>query len=411
MSIRLAYLNSRYPSLSHTFIEREVRAVRARGIEVHTFTANAPDAQDALGDRHAAEARETFVLKTAMRELLRDQVRAIARWPGGYLRALGECQRLFGVGARARATTAGYLMEAARLALEMDARGLSHVHVHMANNGAAIALLACTINPELSYSLTVHGPAEFFDVHRLNLAEKVRRAVFVRCISEFCRSQVMAWSDPGRWDHLHIVHCAVDPEALRPGPARDADGSLRLLSVGRLDAVKGFPVLLDALAQVRREGVDATLEIVGAGALDQSLKARSRELGLEAWIAFTGAVSQEDMPGVFERNDAFVLASFMEGVPVVLMEAMAKGLPVIATRVAGVPELVRDGRTGFLVPPGSVSALAQAIVGLARGRRELDGLRAAAREVVVREFSVQVQGPQMEALFRRYLAHAGAPSS
>lgn len=403
MTIRLAYLNSRYPSLSHTFIEREIRAVRARGIEVHTFSANAPGAQDVLGERHAAEARETVVLKAGTRELLRDQLRAAGRWPGGYLRALGESQRLFDVGFRARATSLGYLAEASRLALEMDARGLRHVHVHMANNGAAIALLACTIDPRLSYSLTVHGPAEFFDVHRLNLREKVRRAVFVRCISQFCRSQVMAWSDPGRWDRFHIVHCAVDTDALALAPTPSVQGPLRLLSVGRLDAVKGFPILLEALGQARRAGVDAVLEVVGAGPLDQALKTRASELGLRPWVTFTGAVSQEGMPAVFERNDAFVLASFMEGVPVVLMEAMAKGLPVIATRVAGVSELVRDGETGFVLPPGSVDHLAEAIGELSRRREQLDAMRAAARRIVVEEFSVRVQGPQMEALFKQYL--------
>lgn len=224
MPRRIAYLNTQYPSLSHTFIEREIRAVRACGIQVDTFTINPPRPQDVLGDRHAEEAKNTYILKPAITTLLWSQFRGKLRWPINYFRAFLESQRLFPTGIKNRLTSVGYLWEAARLALELDKRGIRHIHCHMANNGAAVALLACIIDPRLTYSLSIHGSAEFFDVFQLNLKAKTERATFVRCISNFCKAQIMAWSDPSAWDRFHVVHCAVDPDVLTPLPSRKGPG-------------------------------------------------------------------------------------------------------------------------------------------------------------------------------------------
>ncbi len=406
MPLRIAYLNTQYPSLSHTFIEREIRAVRARGIEVHTFSINNPRPQDVLGERHAEEAKHTYTLKPSLLKLLLSVPGAKLRWPIGYLRALRASQTLFPPGIKSRLTSLGYLFEAARLVLELNRRNLRHIHVHMANNGAAVALLACIIDPRLSYSLSIHGSAEFFDVHRLNLREKTQRATFVRCISNFCKAQVMAWSNPGTWDRFHVVHCAVDPDVLTPLPSRKELGegsSLRLITVGRLDPIKGYPLLLDALTKVVKTNANVHLTMVGSGPLEQLLKDKVTSLSLSNSVSMPGAISAEKLPDVLNDHDCLIVSSFMEGVPVVLMEAMSKGMLVISTAVGGVPELVTHNQNGLIITPGSVDSLANAILDLAHRREPLDAMRAAARDTIVREFNVHHQGEQMQALFEKYV--------
>jgi glycosyltransferase involved in cell wall biosynthesis len=212
----------------------------------------------------------------------------------------------------------------------------------------------------------------------------------------------MTWSDPKVWPNFSIVHCGVDPSALAPAPPRP-DAPLRLLTVGRLEPIKGYPLLLDALARLKREGVRFTLEMVGSGKMDADLRARAAALDLADRVTFTGPVSQEDMPKVFDRADAMIVSSFMEGVPVVLMEAMAKELVVISTAVGGVPELVDHGVSGLIVPPGSVDALASAIRTLATDLPRLGSMRRAAREKILREFTVEHVADQMAELFRAHL--------
>ena len=155
---------------------------------------------------------------------------------------------------------------------------ITAVHNQLAVNQWYVEhLKRCTQEP---YELIIidnastDGSAEFFDVHRLNLREKTQRATFVRCISNFCKAQVMAWSNPGTWDRFHVVHCAVDPDVLTPLPSRKELGegsSLRLITVGRLDPIKGYPLLLDALTKVVKTNANVHLTMVGSGPLEQLL--------------------------------------------------------------------------------------------------------------------------------------------
>ncbi|HTF91353.1 MAG TPA: glycosyltransferase family 4 protein [Planctomycetota bacterium] len=409
--LRVAYLNSQYPSISHTFIEREVRELRARGLVIDTFSINPPRTQDRLGDRHAAEAVKTFTLKVPLLSLIAAQVPALFRWRFGYLRAIAESQRLFSPGLAQRARSLAYVFEAARLARELDARGLRHVHVHMANNGAAVALLACTLDPRLTYSLSIHGSAEFFDVHRLNLKAKCERALFVRCISSFCKAQIMAWTDPAVWERFHVVHCAVDPDELKPSLAPSAPSqALRLLTVGRLEPIKGYPLLLEAVAKLAGAGVDVRLEMIGDGTLHARLREQIARLGLDGIVTMSGALSAEELPEAYDRSEVLVVSSFMEGVPVVLMEAMAKGLIVVSTAVGGVTELVAHGVNGLVVTAGSVESLVEVLADLAQQRHRREAMGAAAREVIVREFSIRHLGSGMQALFERTLSAKGTGS-
>jgi colanic acid/amylovoran biosynthesis glycosyltransferase len=403
--IRVAYLNTEYPSLSHTFIEREIRVVREQGVEVHPFSIRRAGKHARLSQAHLAAANETQPILGSPWALIRDAAAAIVLHPIGCLRAAAASQRLACPGLRTRVKHLAYTLEAMRLTRLLERRGLKHIHVHMANNGAAVAQLATKVDPSLSYSLSIHGSAEFFHVDSWALKAKAQGAVFVRCISDFCRAQVMAWTDPSAWQRMHVVRCGVDPARYRRTGGEPAPG-LRLLTVGRLHPIKGYPLLLEACAELSARGVDWSLDMVGDGPMRAELEALARRLGISSRITFSGAVGQDKIREHYERATVMVVSSFMEGVPVVLMEAMAMEMPVLATAVGGIPELIAPGKNGELVTPGSVPALVDGLLRLASRNGELKAMGAAARRTVLDDYNIRTGGREMGGLFRRYLPEA-----
>lgn len=402
MTPRVAYLNTQYPKISHTFIEREIQAVRAQGIEVRTFTIRPPGPSDLLSEAHRTESDRTTCLLDGHARLLARSLVVAATNPLGWLRGLLASQRLSPAGVVPRLMHLAYFLEATRLALELRRGRITHLHVHMANNGAAVALLACEVDRRLSYSMTIHGSAEFFDVHRLSLRAKASRAVFVRCISDFCRAQVMAWTSPEDWPRFHVIHCGLDLSRFHPAPRAESSGPLRLLTIGRLESVKGYPMLLEAIGQAREAGHEVTLEMVGDGPMRGVVERRIEELGLGRAVHLAGAIGQDSIQERIEAADALVVSSFMEGIPVVLMEAMAKGRPVISTSVGGVPELVEDGVSGILCRTGSPRELADAIARLAGARARFAEMGRAGRARIEREFDITDTGRRLAALLRRH---------
>jgi glycosyltransferase involved in cell wall biosynthesis len=381
----IAYLTGEYPRATDTFIQREVAALRALGFEVETCTIRRTGPEHLTGPEQRQEAGTTFhVLETVRRPLasLRAHGRAL-RKPGLYLRTLGLAWRTAPRGLRGRLYNLIYFAEAVVLAARMQDRGVVHLHNHIAKASCTVAMLASALSG-IPYSFTLHGPDIFFEPHHWRLDEKIARAAFVACISNFCRSQAMLFSDPEHWDKLHIVHCGVDPARYEAAGER-AGG--HLLFVGRLAAVKGVPVLIEALAAVRPLRPGLRLTLIGDGPDRRMLEALAREAGIGDAVEFVGYRSQAEVAATLATVDALVLPSFAEGLPVVLMEAMAAGVPVIATRVAGVPELVREGVHGLLVPPGDTGALAQAVLDLTGDPAKARRMGEAGREVVRREFN------------------------
>jgi colanic acid/amylovoran biosynthesis glycosyltransferase len=400
--LRVAYLNTQYPSLSHTFIEREVRAVRSLGVHVDTFSVRPPGRHARLGTANEQAARETYFLLDGFWRFVGCVLAAVFMSPLGFVRALAASQVLSPPGIRARVYHLIYACEGMRLGRELRRRKLNHVHVHMANNGAAVALLACRYRPSISYSLSIHGSAEFHHVDSWRLPHKIAGATFVRCISFYCRAQLMALTDTSLWEKYHIVHCGIDPDVFVPRPPRQP-GHLSLLAVGRLQPVKGYHVLIDAMAALRNEGTGVVLEIVGDGPERGVLEERVKTLGLGGCVEFCGAVSQDRIGENYDRADALIISSFMEGVPVVLMEAGAKELAVIATRVGGIPELVVNGESGVLAHAGSAEELVKAIRVLAADPERCRDFGARGRERVLAEYTVGKVGEGMRNLFTRYL--------
>ncbi len=397
----VAYLVSAYPAVSHTFIRREIAALRARGMSVSTFSIRrAPDDQVLSADDVAEAARTFAVLPVHLSRLIVSHAIAVTRRPGSYVATLRRALGMSAGGARADLWQLFYFVEAIVVWHEVRRRGIRHIHAHFANVACSVALLAAEFGaPDgFAWSFTMHGPTEFDDVTAYALAEKVRSAAFVACISDFCRSQLMKIADPEDWDKLSIVRCGL-PIGEPVAPAARDDGALRVLCVGRLVPEKGQLILARAVATLRDRGIDAHVTFVGDGPALGRLRAEITTLGLGDAAVTTGALGSDPVAELYRRADVFCLPSFAEGVPVVLMEAMAAGLPVLSTRIAGIGELVQDGVNGTLVAPGRPEPIAEALAGLAEDPERAQRWGAAGRERVARAFDVATAARLLEELF------------
>jgi glycosyltransferase involved in cell wall biosynthesis len=399
--LRIAVFTNAYPTISHTFIRNEIVALERQGIEVTRITIRAGPA-GVVEEADRLEAARTLALMAGGGLRLAGSVAArFLKAPGRFLSALrltlSEPQRAAG-----RWRSLAYFVQACRLAEMMEQVGVTHVHAHFGTNPAAIARLAGKLG-DLTYSMTVHGPDEFDAPAALYLRAKIADARLVAAISDYGRSQLMRWARPTDWPRIRVVRCGV-ASTFHEGEADD--GGLRsatLVCVARLSAQKGLPLLLDAAALLARDRTFA-LRIVGDGELRAELTARIAALGLSDHVRLLGWQGVAEVRRELLAARALVLPSFAEGLPIVLMEAMALGRPVIATAIAGIPELV-DDRVGWLVRAGSAGALADAM------RRALDappgvlaGMAALGRERVGRDHDVDRNARRLATLLREAVA-------
>lgn len=394
---RIVYLTALYPAVSHTFILREVEGLRALGFEVRTASVRRPGPEHLRGPQEQQAADSTFyVLSAAKKGLaLPAAVLRTLRRPAHLARVLGLALRTRQPGIKGTAYQLFYLAEAMVLARWLRDEGIDHLHCHFAQSSAQVAMLAAEL-AGIPFSYTLHGPADLYEPHRWHLSEKTSRAAFVACISHYARAQAMLFSDPAHWHKLHIVHCGVIPE-LYDRPAPQAHKNLHLLFVGRLAPVKGLRVLFEALPDLLKTHPEVRLTIVGDGEDRARLEAAARPLG-DA-VRFTGYLSQDEVAEVMAEADVFVLPSFAEGLPVVLMEALAAGKSAIAPRVAGVAELIEDGKTGLLVHAGDVQGLRAALSTLAANPEQARHMGAAGQAVVRAEFDARIEAGRIGALF------------
>jgi colanic acid/amylovoran biosynthesis glycosyltransferase len=360
VSVRLAYLCNLYPAVSHSFVRREIEGVEAAGEEVHRFSLRpAPgDLRDEADIREAART-QSILAQGAVRLICAWLALLIAR-PIPSLAALATAWRLSAPGTKQKIRHLAYLLEAAWLTRRLDELGVEHLHAHFGTNPAAVALLTHALGGP-PFSFTVHGPDEFDAPLVLSLGAKIEAATFVAAISSYGRSQLMRWSKPEHWDKIKLVRCGVDAAFLDAEPQALPANSREFVCVARLSAQKGLPLLIAACDKLRSSGEEFTLTIVGDGDMRGQIEADIRARGIEKCITLAGIRSSAEIREHLLRARVFVLPSFAEGLPVVLMEALALARPVITTAIAGIPELV-DNNCGWLIPPGSLEALVNALM-------------------------------------------------
>ncbi len=399
MSLTIAYLINQYPKVSHSFIRREIISVEACGIRVKRFSLRSCGTELVDEADKLELTRVRVVLAVGIVSLLFRLLRVAVTRPIRFLQALWLTLRLGWCSERGVLRHLAYLAEACILLRWFSDSDVAHVHAHFGTNSTTVAMLCRAIGGP-PYSFTVHGPEEFDKVKAIALVEKVERAAFVVTVSCFGKSQLYRWCEQEQWSKIHVVHCGVDDGFLAQ-PSIAVEAEPRLVCVGRLCEAKGHLVLLEAVGQLATEGLQFKLVLVGDGPLRAEIEALSARLGLQNYVEVLGWASNSEVRQHILASRAMVLPSFAEGLPVVLMEALALGRPVISTYVAGIPELVEPGVCGWLVPPGSIEALTAAIrVALQLPVEKLEQMGASGAERVAQRHDAAIEASFLAALFR-----------
>ncbi|HEX3470420.1 MAG TPA: glycosyltransferase [Silvibacterium sp.] len=385
---RIAYFLSQYPAVPHTFFLNEILGLRSLDFEIETASVNPPDRSlSQLPSVEAEEAHRTYYLKRihAWKAFCILATVTFVR-PGVILHGLKAAVSLGNWGLYRKLYAFFYMIEAILLGHWMHKRGLHHLHAHFGGPVSTVAMIAAEAW-QFDYSLTIHGPEEFYEVDLCYLRRKIERAKFIFCISDFCRSQLMKCCDPALWDKIHVVRLGVDLEEFRP-TSREASLPLQIVCVGRLVPAKGQHILLRAFSLLRSKGHPLHLTLVGDGPDRPSLEREVAELSLTEQVTFRGAINHDQVREQIARADVFAMASFAEGIPVALMEAMATQIPCVSTNVAGIPELIRDNVDGLLVPPSSAESLAAAIESLVLDPIMRERLSTSARARVIERYNL-----------------------
>lgn len=397
--MKIGYILNTYPAPSQSFIRREIRALERQGLTIHRLAMRPFDGPLADPGDRIESTRTEYVLAAGVWALLWAVFLAGLRRPLGVWAALALAIRI------GRGSEAGlirhlvYFLEAAQVARRATELRLDRLHAHFGTNSTAVAMLANVMGAP-PYSFTVHGPEEFDKSTAIALGEKTARADFTVGISSFGRSQLCRRVPYTIWPHIHVVHCGIETEHYTQVLPLPDMRPLRLVAVGRFAEQKGQLLLIDAMAEVVRRGVDVRLVLVGDGELRGPVEHAIARHGLGRHVELTGWLAESAVRHEIDAAHALVLPSFAEGLPMVVMEAMAAGRPVIATWVAGIPELVKPGRNGWLVPAGSTDALVDAITEAAMaGPEVLAKMGKTARACALTRHDIDTEAAKLAALF------------
>jgi colanic acid/amylovoran biosynthesis glycosyltransferase len=358
--LHVAYLINQYPKASHSFIRREIQALERYGVRVDRIAIRGWDAELVDPEDVAEQKKVWFVLRNGLAPLALALVRTSLTDPRRFLTALVQAISMRRSSKRSLAFHILYLAQACAILRWIRSRGAGHLHAHFGTNPAEIAMLVRLLGGP-PYSFTVHGMDEIDRGAFLGLDRKVRLAKFAVAVSHFNRSQLFRQTSPENWGRIRVVHCGLEKSfydvASAPLPEQPV-----FVCVGRLSEEKGQLVLLEALRKLRDRGIECQLVLAGDGPMRNLIEQRIQALGLKGNIRITGWITSSQVRQEIQAARALVLPSFIEGLPVVIMEALALRRPVIASNIAGIPELVQSGEHGWLVPAGSSTALSEAML-------------------------------------------------
>ena len=386
--MKVAYLTSQYPAPSHTFIFHEVTALRTAGVDIHTFSVRRPEPSDILSDVDQRQVDTTTYLRPfKVLHLLANVLWACTLKPIGLASATLLSLRHRPPGIRSFVYAFFYLGEALLLARALSDRKIDRLHNHFANSGAIVGLLATKIL-QIPWSVTLHGISEFDYPAGILLPEKIAHADFVACSSYFNLAQASRTTDSKNWTKLVLVRCGVDVESIPLKTSFQERSRQRVICVARLSPEKGHIGLLQAFVRLKANGLDAELRLVGDGPCKDQIEAEIQRLQLSDCCVLLGSKPNKEALREIAASDILVIASFMEGLPVVLMEALAAQVPVIAPCVAGIPELIGDD-CGLLFTPGNWTELADSITTLLRDANLQARLGANGRSRIEDEFRIE----------------------
>lgn len=397
--MRVAYFTNQYPKVSHSFIRREILALERQGVEVERVALRGWSDPLVDPDDIAERKKTHYLLQRGIGGLLPATLRQLLSNSPAWIRAARMALRLSRMSDRPAPYHLVYLAEACELIRWCRERKIDHLHVHFGTNPTEVAMLAHLMGGPV-YSFTVHGPDEFDRPLGLHLREKIEAASQVIAISSYGRSQLYRWVGHSHWPKIQVVHCGLETAFFDPPPSEPFPTAPRLVCVGRLCEQKGQLLLLDAVRALRDRDVDLHLVLAGDGEMRDELEKFITHHGLQSHVTITGWISSERVKQELLAARVMVLASFAEGLPVVIMEAMALGRPVLTTSIAGIPELVRHEVDGWLVPAGDVGALADTLAtALSLSGAQLQNMGLEARARVIERHSIDTEAAKLRQIF------------
>ncbi len=397
--MKVAYLVNLYPAPSHSFILREIVALERLGVTVQRFSIR----PGSMPWQAAAEARELALTQVLLRgaadapALLWATLLCLLTRPRRFVQALRQLWACYRFADRTAVAHVAYLLEACRMVRAMSV-DTAHIHAHFGTNSATVAMLASRLSG-VPYSFTVHGWEEFDRAQGLGLREKIRHARFVAAITHHCRSQLLRYTDPPRWDRILVIRCGVDAQFL-DGEAPPISPQAPFLWIGRLAPEKGFTILLEACQRLRAAGHACLVRVVGGGGRVDQVRDELRRAGLGDNVELLGWRSGAEIRELLDQSRCLVMSSLAEGLPVVIMEAFARRRPAIAPALTGIPELVITGRTGWLYSASDVAGLAEAMTAcLQAPAPQLDELGANARAELLARHRIDAVAAELLAAF------------
>lgn len=397
--LRVAYLINQYPAVSHTFIRREIEALERLGVAVVRVALRGWDTP-VVDERDRHERDKTlYVLRGGLLSYLRPLIRSVVLRPRWFARAIHLAWEMSRDSPRPLYVHIGYLIEACVIREWLSHAGVTHLHAHFADNPTEVAMLTSALGGP-KYSFTAHGSDITNRPAQIGLPATVSRAEFVAAVSSFGRSQIWRWIPYKLWSRVVIVPCGLERTYGDFNRTRPSASSQRLVCIGRLSPEKGQLLLVEAVAKLAQEGKRVELVLVGDGTMRTEIESTIARYGLADRIVISGWLDAAGIQTQLLDARAIVVPSLSEGLPIVIMEAMAMGRPVIAPYLAGIPELVVDGRNGWLFPAGDVGALARAMTAcLASSDTELYAMSGRAKEAVLARHDIDDSAVLLRSLF------------
>jgi glycosyltransferase involved in cell wall biosynthesis len=394
-------LIAQYPAINHAVILQEIRLLREE-FNICTASVRAPDRPfEQLSPDEREEAKRTYYIKPAgAGSAFMALAAALGSSPLRFIAGLLYTVRLADFRLKQVARNLAYFAQAAMVGRWMRSNSLTHLHSHYSST---VALLVHKIF-NVGISISFHGPDEFSDPAGFRIRDKVAACIFVRAISRYARSQLMMSANVSDWDKIEVIYMGVDPDTFSPRPSPRAGSPVEIICVGRLSPVKAQHILIGAIDILVQENQDVLLHIVGGGPDRQVLECEVAQRGLRERVIFHGLTPHNKVDMLYRKADIFALPSFAEGIPVVLMEAMATAIPCVSTWVAGIPELIRSGIDGLLVPPSDIEALAGAIRQLVTDPHLRLRIGQAGRERVLEKFDLRKNSAVFAGVIQKYCA-------
>jgi len=398
----ITYFVNHYPKVSHTFIRREINALEKLGSTVHRVAIHKDRVVDSNNPDFLETEKTDYLLKPSILVLLKAFFEFLVDKPKATLSGFFLCLRMGWQSDRGLLKNIVYFLEGLRLAHICKRNNTQHLHAHFGTNSTDVAMY-CSLILNIPYSFTVHGPEEFDRPLSINLSEKIKRAKFVFAITKFCKSQLFRWVSHHEWEKVKIIRCGLDASFFDDSVEMKVrqDGVLDILFIGRLCEQKGPLILLQSLKELNSQGLNVRVTFAGDGELRDDVETYVKHHSLDSLVNITGWIDSNEIMKLLSKADCMVLPSFAEGLPVAIMEALARKVPVITTRIAGIPELIVQNDTGFIVSPGSVSELTKAIKTFAKLPAEqtrimVDNAYAAVKEM----HNAEKEAVKINALFR-----------